>query len=98
MPFTISEIEEKVIPVAKLYGVARVSVFGSYARGEADDASDVDILIHKGNLNGLIDYFSFVQELEKIFGCHVDVVTSGIDDKKFLDKIEREEILLYATE
>jgi len=95
MPFTIEELEEKIIPVAKTYGVTRVSLFGSYARGEANAASDVDILINKGRLNGLIQYFSFVQELEDLLGCHVDVVTNGIQDKNFLENIKREEILLY---
>ena len=32
---------------------------------------------------GLLEYVEFYQELEKEFGCHVDVVTSGIDDKEF---------------
>ncbi|MBQ7221140.1 MAG: nucleotidyltransferase domain-containing protein [Synergistaceae bacterium] len=98
MMFKVRDIEQKIIPVAKFYGVGSVSLFGSYARGEADDASDVDILIDRGRLCGLIDYFSFVNDLEDALGCHVDVVTSGIEDKDFLDAITKERITLYEAE
>ena len=46
---------------------------------------------------GLLEYVEFYQELEKEFGCHVDVVTSGIDDKEFLSKIEKDKRVLYAA-
>ena len=37
----------------------------------------------------------FVDELEKILNCHVDVITTGIEDKKFLSEIQNEGVLLY---
>ncbi|MBQ7216311.1 MAG: nucleotidyltransferase domain-containing protein [Synergistaceae bacterium] len=97
MRYTIDDIEERIIPVAKSYGVGSVSVFGSYARGEADEDSDIDILIDRGKLGGLIEYFSFVNELEDVLGCHVDVVTSGIENKDFLDAVSRERIKIYES-
>ncbi|MBR1657707.1 MAG: nucleotidyltransferase domain-containing protein [Synergistaceae bacterium] len=96
--FTVDEIRRTVIPKAEKYGIDRVSLFGSYARGNADAFSDVDILIDTGKLRGLLEYFSFVNELEDAFGCHVDVVTDGIDDKDFLEKIKSEGVLLYVSE
>lgn len=93
--YTIEFIKEKAIPVAVSYGIKSMSLFGSYARGEANEDSDVDLLIDKGDLKGLIQYFSFVHELENTLNCHVDVVTTGINDKNFLNKIIGEEILLY---
>ena len=95
MLHTILEIKNKTVPVAKAYGIRRMSLFGSYARGDANDKSDVDIFIERGNMKGLIKYFSFVNELEDILNCHVDVVTTGIQDKKFLSEIAKDEILLY---
>ena len=94
MIYTIEEIRRKVVPIAKKYGVKKLSLFGSYARGEADDKSDVDILIDKGKIIG-IEYFGFVCDLEDELGCHVDVVTNGIEDKNFLAEIEQDEVLLY---
>ena len=72
-----------------------MSLFGSYARGEANESSDVDIFIERGNMKGLLKYFSFVNELEDTLNCHVDVVTSGIQDKNFLAGIAKDGILLY---
>ncbi len=95
MCYSLDEIKEKTVPIAIDYGIESMSIFGSYARGEADDESDVDICIDKGEVKSLIKYFMFVDELEKSLGCHVDVVTTGIEDKVFLEKIEREGILLY---
>ena len=95
MCYTINEIRERAVPIAKEYGIKRMSLFGSYARGDANDESDVDIYIDKGKLRSLIRYFMFVTDLEKALQCHVDVVTTGIEDRDFLDRIKGEGVLLY---
>lgn len=95
MCYTIEEIQTKAIPIAKSYGIKKMSLFGSYARGEANDESDVDIYIEKGKMRSLVQYFSFIQELENEFKCHVDVVTTGIQDKEFLNKIMLDGVMLY---
>lgn len=93
--YTLDEIRAKAVPIAKKYGVKKLSLFGSYARGEADAQSDVDFLIDDKNVNGW-DYFGLVYDLENEFGCHVDLVSYGISDKKFLSDIQANEVLLYA--
>lgn len=96
MPYTIEKIREETVPVAKTYGVKRMNLFGAYARGEATRGSDIDLCIDRGRLKGLVQYFSFVLELEKAFGCHVDMLTTGIKDRQFLGAIMREGMLRYA--
>ena len=95
MIYTIEEIRDKTIPIAKEYGVSRMSLFGSYARGEAKESSDVDLYIDRGKLSNLLQYFAFIDELENALHCHVDVVTTGIEDKQFLSAIMQEGVLLY---
>ena len=95
MVYTMDEIREKAIPVAQKFGIKRLSLFGSYARNKANDESGVDFIIDRGKIIGLIRYFAFVHALEDAFKRHVDVVTTGIRDKQFLDAIEAEGILLY---
>ena len=42
--YSIEEIKSKAIPIAKKYGVKKLSLFGSYARGEANSKSDLDFI------------------------------------------------------
>lgn len=95
MRYTINEIKDKTIPIAKAYGIGRMSLFGSYARGAAKNDSDVDLYIERGKLRSLLQYFAFIDELENVLDCHVDVVTTGIEDKQFLSAIMKEGMLLY---
>ena len=94
--YTIDEIRAKAVPIAKKYGVKRLSLFGSYARGEADAQSDLDFLYDDITAKVMFAYIGFVQDLEDEFGCHVDAVSLDIKDKKFLAEIQRDEVILYA--
>lgn len=98
MCYTIDEIKEKTIPIAKNYGIQSMSLFGSYARNEADDDSDIDLCIEKGAVRNLLQYFAFVHDLEESLNCHVDVVTTDIEDKAFLIKISKEMVVLYEQQ
>lgn len=95
MCYTIEEIKIKTVPIAKKHGISRMCLFGSYARGEANDESDIDIYVDKGKMTSLIKYMAFVYDLENTLKCHVDVVTTGIRDRKFLDNIQNEGVVLY---
>ena len=74
MRYTINEIKNKTNPIAKAYGIGRMSLFGSYARGEATDDSDVDLYIQRGRLKSLLQYFAFIDELEKTLECQQEGV------------------------
>ena len=43
MVYSIEEIRQRIEPVAKKYGVSMIWLFGSYARGEATEKSDIDL-------------------------------------------------------
>ena len=98
MLFSMDEIKQRSIPIAQKYGVNRLGLFGSYARGEANERSDLDFLIDEGKIRGLIQYMGFVLDLEDAFGCHVDVVMDGIQDETFLNRIKRDEVVLYEAD
>ena len=95
MIYTIEEIKNIAIPIVKEYGIVILSIFGSYARGEATENSDLDFLIDAGDLGGLIQYCSLVRKLEDAFNCHVDLITMGISDRDFLKRIQKEELVIY---
>jgi predicted nucleotidyltransferase len=93
--FSTDEIRAKVEPIAQEYGVERVMLFGSYARGEATEESDIDLHIDEGRIHGYIQLSGFHLALEDHFGIPVDVLTTGGLDEEFLQDIAKEEILLY---
>ena len=93
--YTIDDIKKKATPVAEEYGVKSLKLFGSYAKGLNTDESDIDFIVNKGKMETLFQYISFVNRLEEIFGCQVDVVSTEIEDQSFIDKINKESILLY---
>lgn len=95
MLYTIEEIKNISVPIVKKYGVKSLSLFGSYARNEADEDSDLDFYIDKGELRGLFQYYSLINELENSFKCHVDLITTGIADDNFLKQIHKDEVVLY---
>ena len=95
MIYTIEEIKEKAVPIVKEYGVNSLSLFGSYAKGDATEDSDIDFYFDDDDLKGLLQYTALVRRLEEVFDCHVDLVSTGIDNEKFLNKIRKYGVLLY---
>ena len=74
---TIKEIKNRIRPVVEKHHIVDVYLFGSYARGEANENSDVDIYCSSGDVETLLDEAGLVEELEKALGKEVDVVTIG---------------------
>jgi predicted nucleotidyltransferase len=94
-PYTVSEIQSRILPVAMRYGVERVFLFGSYARGDAKPNSDIDLRIDNGAIQDYFELSGFHQELEKALSGTVDVLTTGALEDKFLARIAKEEVVLY---
>ena len=65
---------EKILAIAKECGLTDVRVFGSVARGEEREDSDIDILVHYGADASLMKHAGFMVELENLFHRKVDVV------------------------
>lgn len=93
----ISEIREIVNKRAQEYGAERVYLFGSYARGEANEDSDIDLRIDKGTIKGGFALAGLLLALEEDLGVRVDLVTTGSLSEDFLNQIKGEEQLLYES-
>lgn len=65
----------EVLRLAAEHGATDVRVFGSVARGEADDASDIDFLVRMGPGRSLFDLGALLMDLQDLLGRRVDVVT-----------------------
>lgn len=96
--YTIDEIRTIVSPIAAKYGVERIYLFGSYARGDATEGSDVDLRVDKGALKGLFALSGLYTEIQEFLQLKVDLLTTGSLDDDFLRKIQKEEVLLYEKQ
>lgn len=91
---------EKVLSMLKVYfqynkerfGIEKIGLFGSFARGEARPDSDIDILIALKKPN-LLTYASISHQLETVFGRPVDLVSAkSILKDRFREAVEKEVI------
>ena len=104
MVYTTEEIKRRITPIAEKYEIHTVYLFGSYARNEASEISDVDVLIDTSGSNiegwtigGL--YNDLCDSLEK----GADIVTVAAlnqnwgDDKmpQFAENVMKEKVLIY---
>lgn len=67
----------EILKIAARHGASNIRMFGSVARGNADDRSDIDFLVDLENGRSLFDLGGLLVDLEKLLGCSVDVVTEN---------------------
>ncbi len=78
----LKQKREEILRIAAARGARNVRVFGSVARGEADEKSDVDILVDMEPGRSLLDLGGLWRELNELLGVKVDVVTAkGLRDR-----------------
>lgn len=93
----ITTLSSNIALIAEKYGITRIKLFGSRARGDNTPLSDYDFLISKGKLRSLLQYSAFVTELEELLGVPVDVVTDTSDDELLIKTAEKEGIEIYGS-
>lgn len=104
MIYTVDEIKARVLPVIHKYNIPAMYLFGSYARGEATEESDLDFLVDTTGtrLTSLLSLGELYCDLEEIFGKSIDLITvRGItqnttmeSDIDFREAVYRERVRL----
>lgn len=95
--YTVNEITEKLLPVFNSIPIERAILFGSYAKGNPTQTSDIDILIDsKGKIRG-IDFFGVLEELTEILRVPVDLIEASqiIDGGRVQREIAETGIVIY---
>jgi len=95
---TLEEIKRILLEhkeeIRQKYGIVIVGIFGSYARGEQKETSDIDIIVELDRPVGL-DFYEFWDYIENLFGTKVDVLTlSALKQKTLLWENVKEDILI----
>ncbi len=105
MVYTLEEIKAKVLPIIQTYRIPALYLFGSYARGDATEESDLDFLVDTTgtNLTSLLSLGALYCDLEEAFNKRVDLITvraimqdsSMESDVDFRNTVLRERVKLY---
>ncbi|MEC4884942.1 MAG: nucleotidyltransferase family protein [Scytonema sp. PMC 1070.18] len=84
----------KNLKIAAKYGAYNIRVFGSVARNEARDNSDVDFLVEMETGRNFLDRIGLKQELEELLGRSVDIAKISNLHDMIKDKVLREAVTL----
>jgi len=88
-----SLLEEKraaILDIAKRHGARNVRIFGSVARGDYDEKSDLDFLVEMEPGRSLLDHASLLLDLERLLGCKVDVVSEKGIKSRMRERVLKE--------
>jgi uncharacterized protein len=86
----------ELLRIARLHGATAVRVFGSWARGEQTESSDLDLLVDLEAGRSLLDLIAIKQDLEDLLRCSVDVVTERSLSPSWREHVLAEAIPLAA--
>ena len=88
----IKELKPKIVKILKKHGIKKAGIFGSYARGDNKEGSDIDILAEvPGNVD-LYDFVGIKLELEESLGKKVDFVEYCTIKPRIKERILKEEV------
>ncbi len=85
---------EEIIALATKYGASDVRIFGSVARGDATEGSDLDLLVKFEAGRSLLDHAGLVGALEDLLGMRVDVIDEEGMRPRFRSVVEREALVI----
>ncbi|MBI1747779.1 MAG: nucleotidyltransferase family protein [Acidobacteria bacterium] len=85
---------EDILRIAAKHGARNIRVFGSVARGEARENSDVDFLVEMEKGRSLFDRAALLVELEEFLACKVDVATERTLKPAVLERVLRDVVTL----
>lgn len=90
----VKEKREDILRLASEYGTYDIRIFGSVARGEDDEKSDIDFLVNMEKGRSLFDLGGLLMDLQDLLGRDVDVVTEDGLREGIRERVLREAIPL----
>jgi len=90
----LKEKRAEILKTAAEHGAYNIRVFGSVARGEADEASDLDFLVDMEPGRSLLDLGGLLMDLQELLDCPVDVVTEKGLRRRIRDQVLKEAVAL----
>ncbi len=86
----VTNKRNEIVRIARRYGASNIRVFGSIARGDGDQNSDVDFLVDMDQGRSLLDLGGLLMDLQQLLGRPVDVVTEKGLRPRIRERVLRE--------
>lgn len=90
----LAERRTEILRLAERYRAGKVRVFGSVARGDNSQVSDVDLLVTPQPGCSLFDLGGLLEDLQELLGCPVDLVTEDGLKPRLRERVMREAVPL----
>ena len=93
--YSVDDVKRIVSPIAQRFGVERMWLFGSYARGDFNLDSDLDFRVDMESPCGYFKLAGFYNALEEALGKKVDLLPTDSIDADLLEQIKNDEVIVY---
>lgn len=91
----LQKIKRQIIPILKKAGVKKTEIFGSFARGDFNKRSDVDLIVQLKTGFGMFAFVQLKRDLENKLGRKVDLLTSKSIHRLLKPHIDRDRVKVY---
>jgi predicted nucleotidyltransferase len=91
---SVRDHRDAILEIARRYGAHDIRIFGSVARGDATESSDLDLIVRFEPGRSLFDHGGFLMDLRDLLGVKVDVISEGGLRDRFREHVMKEAIPL----
>jgi len=92
----MDKVIDKLVSILKKHGAKKIEIFGSYARGEQKETSDLDVIVEFEKRKSLLEIVGIEQELEDALGIKVDLLTRASISPYLIERIEKESKVVFG--
>lgn len=92
MGTSVEEIKQRILPILQKYNIKRAGLFGSYARGEMREDSDIDILVEVADDISLLDFVGIKLEIEEVLGKKIDLAEYNTIKPLIWERVIKEQV------
>lgn len=92
----VRKIQSEIMPIFEKHQVKKASVFGSFARGESNKNSDIDMLVELKKGKTLLDLIDLEMDIEKKVKRRIDLITFKSINPLIKKNILRDEVKIYG--
>ena len=88
---------DSLIKICSQNDIKKISIFGSVARGEESDQSDIDLLVYFSKRKSLLSVVALERQISETLGRKVDLLTEASISPYLLDRIKKDVKVIYEA-